>query len=145
MNRFTGKGKLHIRMIARRFVALFLVFSFLAVSVPMDVHAMGLLNSLIGGSSDDNSNQVTRNQESIDRETAAQKQKALLESNGVGNTAKCRLSTAKILAAATSEKIESYDMQIDAKTAKMQSAVRSLRERERSMQTIRWSPVFNGS
>ncbi len=54
-----------------------------------------------------------------------------------------RLSTAKSLAVANSDKIESLDIQIEAKKAARTSAVRSLRERERSMGTFRWSPLLN--
>lgn len=53
------------------------------------------------------------------------------------------LSAAKSLAVANSEKIESLDLQIDAKKAARNSAVRSLREKERSMGTFRWSPLLN--
>ncbi len=54
-----------------------------------------------------------------------------------------KLSTAKSLAVKNSEKIESLDIQIDAKKAARTSAIRSLRERERSMSTFRWSPLIN--
>lgn len=54
-----------------------------------------------------------------------------------------KLSTAKSLAVANSEKIESLDLQIEAKKAARSSAVRSLRERQRSMSTFRWSPLLN--
>ncbi len=54
-----------------------------------------------------------------------------------------KLSTAKSLAVKNSEKIESLDIQIEAKKAARTSAIRSLRERERSMSTFRWSPLIN--
>lgn len=54
-----------------------------------------------------------------------------------------KLSTAKSLAVANSDKIESLDIQIDAKKAARTSAIRSLRERQRSMSTFRWSPLIN--
>ena len=58
-------------------------------------------------------------------------------------TTRLRLATAKSLAVANSEKIESIEMQIDAKKAAQTSAIQSLRERERSMSTFRWSPLLN--
>lgn len=63
--------------------------------------------------------------------------------NHVYAATRLKLSTAKSLAVANSEKIESLDIQIDAKKAARTSAVRSLRERERSMGTFRWSPLLN--
>lgn len=52
------------------------------------------------------------------------------------------LSAAKAAAVANSDKIDSLDIQIDSKQAAMESAVRSLREKERNMSTIRWSPLL---
>ncbi|MBR1860911.1 MAG: hypothetical protein IJ796_03490 [Lachnospiraceae bacterium] len=54
-----------------------------------------------------------------------------------------RLSAAKSIAAAKSEKVEAIELQIEAKEAARQSAIRSLKEKERSMSTFRWSPLLN--
>ena len=61
----------------------------------------------------------------------------------VNAVTRLKLSTAKSLAVANSDKIESLDIQIDAKKAARTSAVRSLRERERTMGTFSWSPLLN--
>ena len=53
------------------------------------------------------------------------------------------LATAKTVAICNSEKIEAIEMQIEAKQAARESAIRSLKEKERSMQTFRWSPLLN--
>ena len=53
------------------------------------------------------------------------------------------LVTAMKLAVANSEKIESIDMQIDAKEAAKQSAIKSLNAKQKNMSTLRWSPLLN--
>ena len=53
------------------------------------------------------------------------------------------LATAKTVAICNSEKIEAIEMQIEAKQAARESAIRSLKEKERSMKTFRWSPLLN--
>ncbi len=54
-----------------------------------------------------------------------------------------RLATAKAVAIANSEKIEALDMQIAAKQAAKESAIKSLSEKQRNMSTFRWSPLLN--
>ena len=54
-----------------------------------------------------------------------------------------RLASAKALAIANSEKIEAYELQIDAKYAARESSLRSLREKERNMKTFRWTPLLD--
>ncbi len=56
-----------------------------------------------------------------------------------------KLSSAKSIAVARSDKIESLEIQIQAKEAARQSAIRSLSEKQRSMSTFRWSPLLNFS
>ena len=54
-----------------------------------------------------------------------------------------KLSTAKSVAVARSDKIESLELQITTKRAARDSAVRALREKEHNMRTFRWSPLLN--
>ncbi len=54
-----------------------------------------------------------------------------------------KLSAAKNVSVARSEKIEAIELQITTKRAARDSAVRSLREREHNMSTFRWSPLLN--
>ena len=54
-----------------------------------------------------------------------------------------RLSQCKSIAVKNSEKIESIDIQIEAKEAAKQSAVRAISEKYKNMQTFRWSPLLN--
>ncbi|MBQ6442987.1 MAG: TolC family protein [Lachnospiraceae bacterium] len=54
-----------------------------------------------------------------------------------------KLSAAKNVAVARSEKIEAIELQITTRRAARDSAVRSLREREHNMRTFRWSPLLN--
>lgn len=61
----------------------------------------------------------------------------------VYGASRLKLSSVKSIAVAQSEKIESLDIQIEAKRAAKSSAVRALREREENMQTFRWSPLLN--
>ncbi len=126
----------------RRTVALVLVF---AMMIPQRAYAFG---SIIGAASDalfgddQEEEEVQKNGAYDARQQAAEKVKQKLVLDGTGDK-KLRLKACKTLAVAQSEKIEALDMQIDTKTARMQSAVRSLRERERSMQTVRWSPLLS--
>ncbi|MBR4515651.1 MAG: hypothetical protein IKO61_12300 [Lachnospiraceae bacterium] len=53
------------------------------------------------------------------------------------------LVTAMKLAVANSEKIEAIDMQIEAKKAAKQSAIKSLNAKKKNMSTLRWSPLLN--
>ena len=53
------------------------------------------------------------------------------------------LSTAKRMALANSEKIENLEVQMMAKDAAVNSAIRSLKEKERNMATFRWSPLLS--
>ena len=53
------------------------------------------------------------------------------------------LTTAMKLAVANSEKIESLDMQIEAKEAAKQSAIKSLNAKQKNMSTFKWSPLIN--
>ncbi len=54
-----------------------------------------------------------------------------------------KLSQAKTIAVSKSDVLESLDIQVESKSAAMQSSVKSLREKERNMATIRWSPLLN--
>ena len=56
-----------------------------------------------------------------------------------------RLSTAKMVAVARSEKIEALELQVATKQAAKESALRSIREKERNMSTFRWSPLLDFS
>ncbi len=56
-----------------------------------------------------------------------------------------RLSTAKSVAVARSEKIEALELQIQSKQAAKESALRAIREKERNMSTFRWSPLLDFS
>ncbi len=56
---------------------------------------------------------------------------------------KLSLSAAKKIALANSEQIEAIEMSVEAKAAAKQSALKSLKEKERSMNTFRWSPLFS--
>ena len=56
-----------------------------------------------------------------------------------------RLSTAKSVSVARSEKIEALEIQIQSKQAAKESALRSIREKERNMSTFRWSPLLDFS
>ena len=56
-----------------------------------------------------------------------------------------RLSTAKSVAVARSEKIEALEIQIQSKQAAKESAIRAIREKERNMSTFRWSPLLDFS
>ncbi len=56
---------------------------------------------------------------------------------------KLRLSAAKSIAAANSEKIEALEIQIEAKQAARNSAIRSIAEKQKNMSTFRWSPLLN--
>ena len=53
------------------------------------------------------------------------------------------LSAARRLAIAKSEKIEGLDIKIESKAAAVQSAIKSLQEKERNMGTFRWSPLLS--
>ena len=53
------------------------------------------------------------------------------------------LKSAKSIAIANSEEIETLEMSVEAKQAAINSAVRSLKERERNMKTFRWSPLLS--
>ena len=53
------------------------------------------------------------------------------------------LETAKALAVAKSSKLETINLQIQAKTTARESAIESLKERRESMMTLRWSPLLN--
>ena len=125
-----------------RAIALILVFSLL---IPQRAYAVGMLieagKQLFGSEEEQDSGPKSDFQGQFAGEADAVKQS--LAGAADGRTKKLRLSAAKTLAIATNDKIEAYDMQIDAKTAKMQSSVRSLRERQRTMGTVRWSPIFN--
>ncbi len=54
-----------------------------------------------------------------------------------------RLEQCKSIAVKNSDKIDSYDIQIEAKQAARESAVRSISEKYINMQTFRWSPLLN--
>ena len=54
-----------------------------------------------------------------------------------------KLSAAKNVSVARSEKIEAIELQITTKRAARDSAVRSLRERQHNMSTFRWSPLLD--
>ena len=54
-----------------------------------------------------------------------------------------RLSQCKSIAVKNNEKIEAIDIQIEAKEAAKQSAVRAISEKYKNMQTFRWSPLLN--
>ncbi len=54
-----------------------------------------------------------------------------------------KLAACKALAIANSEKIEAYELQVEAKSAAKQSAIRALGEKERNMATFRWTPLLN--
>ena len=54
-----------------------------------------------------------------------------------------KLASCKALAIANSEKIEAYELQMEAKSAAKQSAIRSLQEKQRNMSTFRWTPLLN--
>ena len=56
---------------------------------------------------------------------------------------KLSLSAAKNVAVARSSKIDALELQITTKQASRDSAVRSLRAREKNMRTFRWSPLLN--
>ena len=138
-----GIRKKNISKKALRIVALILVFTFM---VPDRAYAVGMLvdagKQLLGG--DEKKEEEIKKSDYADQYASeAEKLKNRLNSGPSDEKKKLRLSQAKTLAVAMSEKIEAVDMRIDAKTVKMQSAVRSLRERERSMGTVRWSPIFN--
>lgn len=137
-----GRRSISIKTIVRRTIALVLMLSFL---VPSRAYALGMAldygMQLFGGDGEQEEEPIV-NEDATNRELAGEAAKRSLTLTG-DETKKVRLRVAKTIAIATSEKIESLDMQVDAKTAKMQSSVRSLREKERSMQTIRWSPLFN--
>ena len=92
---------------AQRIVALILVFTFV-LSVPMEAQAYVDLGALFGGGEQEEET-ITRNAESLERDSEAERARALLQSNGEGVMTKCRLATAKTLAVAMSEKIEAYD------------------------------------
>ncbi|MBQ7506481.1 MAG: TolC family protein [Lachnospiraceae bacterium] len=53
------------------------------------------------------------------------------------------LSLAKSLAVAYDDKLEAIDLSIDAKKVAIKSAIRSLKEKKRSMSTFRWSPLLS--
>lgn len=55
---------------------------------------------------------------------------------------KLKLSAAKKLAVANSEKIDALDSKIESKQAARQSAVKALEEKQRDMSTFRWSPLL---
>ncbi len=136
--------KLHTVSIAvRRIVALVLVFCFL---IPSRAYALDTAISygsqLLGGDKKEEE-AVPKSDYADQYASEADKLKQRLSADTGQGKKKLRLSQCKTLAVATSEKIEAVDMKIDAKTAKMQSSVRALRERERSMGTVRWSPIFN--
>ncbi len=133
---------IRIKAFVRRTVALVLVLSFF---VPSRVDAFGMaldLGMKLLNGDDEQQEETYHDPDQDERAAAADAARRSLKLDGTG-TKKVRLKVAKILGVATSDKIESFDMQVDAKTAKMQSSVRSLREKERSMQTVRWSPLFN--
>ena len=137
------KSKPNILSFMRRVTALVLVVSFL---VPSRAYAVGTLielgKTLIGGE-EEQQEQTPKSDYSDQFASEAEKLKKRLNSGSADEKKRLRLSQAKTLAIAMNEKIEAVDMRIDAKTAKMQSSIRSLRERERSMSTIRWSPILN--
>ncbi|MBQ9437304.1 MAG: hypothetical protein IJU50_03145 [Lachnospiraceae bacterium] len=54
-----------------------------------------------------------------------------------------KLSAAQKIAIANSEDLETIDMSIEAKQAAVQSAIKSIKEKERDMGTFRWSPLFS--
>ncbi|MBQ7677196.1 MAG: hypothetical protein IJT32_03080, partial [Lachnospiraceae bacterium] len=54
-----------------------------------------------------------------------------------------KLSAAKTVAVSKSDNLESLEIQVSSKQAAMQSAVKSLKEKERNMATTRWSPLLN--
>ncbi len=129
---------------ARRFTALVLVCTML---VPSRASAVGMAINAVSslfGEDDKQEEEIEKSDISGQYASEAEKLKQRLSQDASEtNKKKLRLSQAKTLAIAMSEKIEAIDMQIDAKTAKMQSSVRALREKERSMGTLRWSPIFN--
>ncbi len=137
-------------MTAHRVIALVLVFCML---IPSRAYA---IDSLIGYGVDegmdaikdwlngDEQDNTVKSNYAGEYATEAEKLKKRLSEGAIeGQKKRIRLSQAKTLGVAMNDKIEEVDLQIDAKVGKMQSAVRSLREREKSMQTIRWSPLFN--
>ena len=65
------------------------------------------------------------------------------KASAVGRQKVLTLATCKTVAIANSEKIEAVEIQIEAKQAARESAIRSLQEKQRSMQTFRWSPLLN--
>ncbi len=65
------------------------------------------------------------------------------EAEAVATQKVLSLATCKTVAIANSEKIEAIELQIEAKQAAKESAIRSLKEKERSMKTFRWSPLLN--
>ncbi len=54
-----------------------------------------------------------------------------------------KLTACKKLAVSASDALESLDIQVETKQAAMQSAVKALREKERNMSTVRWSPLLS--
>ncbi len=58
---------------------------------------------------------------------------------------KLRLASAKSIAAANSEKIEALEIQIEAKQAARNSAIRAIAEKQKNMSTFRWSPLLSFS
>lgn len=58
---------------------------------------------------------------------------------------KLSLSAAKSVAVVNSDRIESLELQIDAKQAAKVSAIRAMKEKQRSITTFRWSPLLNFS
>ncbi len=129
---------------AKRTIALSLA---LCMLVPTRAYAldtaMDMGMSLLFGGDEKQEESAPKSDYADQYASEADKLKKRLESTAKQGKVKLRLSQCKTLAIATSDKIEAVDMKIDAKTAKMTSAVRSLRERERSMGTLRWSPIFN--
>ncbi|MCR5097310.1 MAG: TolC family protein [Lachnospiraceae bacterium] len=138
------REKLHrFTSTAQRIIALVLVFSFLIPSRAYALDAALSYGKSLFGSDEKEEEAVPKSNYAEQYQSEADKLKQRLSADTGQGKKKLRLSACKTLAVATSEKIEAVDMKIDAKTAKMQSAVRSLRERERSMGTLRWSPIFN--
>ena len=139
----TNRGKNKIIGTAQRIVALVLV---LCMMIPSRAYAIGTAISagkqLLGGD-EKKEEEIEHSAIADEYASEAEKLKKRLESGDQNEKKKLRLSQCKTLAVALNEKIEAVDMQIDSKTVKMQSSVRSLRERERSMGTVRWSPIFN--
>lgn len=56
---------------------------------------------------------------------------------------KLKLSAAKKLAVANSDKIDAFDTKIESKQAERQSAIKALEEKQRDMATFRWSPLLS--